>query len=306
MSRLYLITGFLGAGKTTLLKQLVRCFPGERLALIVNEFGKEGVDGALLADLGATLSEIDDGSIFCACRAEQFKNALLGVLDQRPDVVLVEASGLSDPTDVGRLMSGEPFCATQYAGAICLVDGARFHKVYETARVCKKQLAVADAVIINKLDLATPEQLAYIRREANALRPGIPVFETTFGALDPAWLSQIKPPEGAGGAPVFRDKDITLQKLTLVIDPACKRFTLEHLIGLFAEDTYRVKGFAALEEGTFQVDCVGPIVRIDPWTGEPVHPNRLTVLFGNGLPARKSIQNALGRYPGAAELDLRR
>lgn len=306
MSRLYLITGFLGSGKTTLLKQLVRCFPGERLALIVNEFGKEGVDGALLCDLGATMSEIDDGSIFCACRAEQFRTALLGVLAEEPDVVLVEASGLSDPTDVGRLMSSAPFSAVEYAGALCLVDGARFHKVYETARVCKKQLAVADAIVINKLDLASPEQIDSIRREARALRPGIPVFETTFGKVDPTWLQQIRAPEEEGGTPVFRDKDITLQKLTLVLSPACKRFALEHFIALFAEDTYRVKGFAALEEGNFQVDCVGPIVRVAPWAGEPAHPNRLTVLFGNGLPARKSIQNALGRYPGAAELELRR
>ena len=53
MSRLYLVTGFLGAGKTTFLKRFLRLFAGQKIQLIVNEFGKEGVDGALLADLGA-------------------------------------------------------------------------------------------------------------------------------------------------------------------------------------------------------------------------------------------------------------
>lgn len=161
LSRLYLVTGFLGAGKTTFLKNLVRCFPGQRLALIINEFGREGVDGALLSDLGVTLAEIDNGSIFCACRLEQFEDTLRDTLDQEPDVILVEASGLSDPTSVGRILGQrEKFAGLTYAGAICLVDAARFHKVYATARVCKLQLAVADLILINKTDLATTEQVA--------------------------------------------------------------------------------------------------------------------------------------------------
>ena len=61
MSRLYLITGFLGAGKTTFLKSFIRLFEGQRIQLIVNEFGREGVDGALLAELGAYLKEIAGG-----------------------------------------------------------------------------------------------------------------------------------------------------------------------------------------------------------------------------------------------------
>ena len=64
MIKLYLITGFLGAGKTTFLKKFVTLFQGQKLALIVNEFGKEGVDGALLSTLGIALSEINNGSIF--------------------------------------------------------------------------------------------------------------------------------------------------------------------------------------------------------------------------------------------------
>ena len=91
--KLYLITGFLGAGKTTFMKELIRCFPGMKPALIVNEFGRAGVDGALLRELGAALREVNNGSIFCACRAEQFREALDEIVKQCPDVILVEASG---------------------------------------------------------------------------------------------------------------------------------------------------------------------------------------------------------------------
>ena len=105
MSRLYLITGFLGAGKTTFLKNFIRLFSGQRIQLIVNEFGKEGVDGALLSDLGAYLREISGGSVFCACRMDQFEKVLRDSAAEKPDVILVEASGLSDPTGVRRLFS---------------------------------------------------------------------------------------------------------------------------------------------------------------------------------------------------------
>ena len=76
MSRLYLITGFLGAGKTTFLKQFMKQFSSERMHIIVNEFGKEGIDGELLSELGIALDEINNGSIFCSCRLDKFKNVL--------------------------------------------------------------------------------------------------------------------------------------------------------------------------------------------------------------------------------------
>ena len=68
MTELYLITGFLGAGKTTFLKNFIRMFDGRRLHLIINEFGREGVDGTLLREVGAAMDEINNGSIFCTCR----------------------------------------------------------------------------------------------------------------------------------------------------------------------------------------------------------------------------------------------
>lgn len=296
MARLYLITGFLGAGKTTFLREFLSCFPRQKIALVINEFGKEGVDGALLASLSLELSEIDNGSIFCACRAEQFRQTLVATLANQPDVIVVEASGLSDPTDIKTLMAQPEFAGVQYYGAICLVDAFRFHKVYAMARVCKKQLAVADAVIINKIDLATPEQLEEIRREIAALRPGIPVLETSFGRISPEWLSTLTAPALRPGTVLPRVKDITLQKRTLVLPEEVPIETLRHFLGMFCEDTYRVKGFVRCEGKTWLVDCVGPAVGIVPWDGPAPHLGHLTVLFGNGLPALGSIQKAIDWY----------
>ena len=122
MSKLYLITGFLGAGKTTFLKRFLDLFAGQKIQLIINEFGQEGVDGTLLSGLGAYLQEISGGSVFCSCRLDQFESVLRSSVDLHPDVILVEASGLSDPTGVRRL-SDRPFPAHRLSG--CGLFGRR-------------------------------------------------------------------------------------------------------------------------------------------------------------------------------------
>ena len=193
MTKLYLITGFLGAGKTTFLHQFVRLFPDRRTAIVVNEFGKQGVDGTLLEDLNIKMEEINNGSIFCACKIEQFEDALLRLQQENFDAIFVEASGLSDPTAVGTILrQRDKFPDLEYAGAICLVDGARFMTVYKTARVCRMQLAISDMIIINKCDIASREQLDEINTIVRAQKPNRPTFETTFGRIRPEWLTAME------------------------------------------------------------------------------------------------------------------
>ena len=295
MTKLYLITGFLGAGKTTFLQKFVRLFPDQKIALIINEFGKSGVDGALLQDLQIALTEIDNGSIFCACKLEQFEDALLSILEQKPDLIFVEASGLSDPTAVKSILGRDVYREMEYAGAICLVDGVRFHKVYETARVCRMQLAISDMILINKADKATREQMDAITTIVKAQKPGRPVHETQFGHFEREWLEELENPS-ADDEHKIHTKDITLQKLALT----AKGFDLKNLnsfLKMFAEDTYRIKGFVSLPEGVFLVSCVGPMVEISPFRGETPELNTLAVLYGNGLPAKKSIREAISWFP---------
>lgn len=297
MTKLYLVTGFLGAGKTTFLHQFVRLFPDKRLALVVNEFGREGVDGALLSDLGITLTEIDNGSIFCACKLEQFEEALIALLEQAPDLIFVEASGLSDPTSVRSILGQrDKFAQVEYAGAICLVDAARFQKVYQTARVCRMQLAISDLVLINKADLGTPEQIEAIRTAVLAQKPNRPVHETTFGQMKAEWLEEMERPAPAEGPLEIHTRDITLQRLNLAVEGFDLK-SLTSFLKMFAEDTYRIKGLVRLPEGVYLADCVGPLVEVRPFEGDAPVQNNLAVLFGNGLPAKKSIKEAISWFP---------
>lgn len=295
MTRLYLITGFLGAGKTTFLHSFVRLFPDQKIALVINEFGKNGVDGALLQDLEIALTEIDNGSIFCACKLEQFEDALISILEQKPDLIFVEASGLSDPTAIRSILRREAYSELEYAGAICLVDAVRFHKVYQTARVCRMQLAISDMVLINKADLADTAQIDAIMEIVKGQKPERPVFVTRFGRFEREWLETMDRPAEAG-AQEIHTRDITLQKLTLCVGGFDEK-SLTAFLKMFAEDTYRIKGFVSLPEGIFLVSCVGPIVELQPFDGDAPELNRLAVLYGNGLPAKKSIREAVSWFP---------
>ena len=300
MTKLYLITGFLGAGKTTFLSQFSGLFPDRKIALVINEFGAVGVDGTLLRKLDATLTEINNGSIFCACRIEQFESAIQRIMEEnRPDLIFVEASGLADPAEVRRIFRPGAFPALEYAGAICLTDAVRFHKVYQTARVCRMQLAISDLVLINKTDAAAREQIDAITSVARAQKPARPVHETTYGRFDLAWLSEMEQAQTPGDPSALPEghlQDINLQKLTLSVS-GFTRQSLESFLRMFAEDTYRIKGFVDSEETMWFVDCVGPLVEIHPFSGNPSEAGQLTVLFGHGLPAKKRIREAIACFP---------
>ena len=302
MSKLYLITGFLGAGKTTFLKNFIRLFDGKRMHIIVNEYGKEGIDGQLLKELGTVLDEINNGSIFCSCRLDKFEEVLQKALSAAPDVIIIEASGLSNPTNVRKIMAQEEkFPGLEYMGSICLLDAKRFHKVYQTATVVKKQIGISDIILINKTDLAAPEELEQIRRTVREHRPDIPVYETCFGEIQDTWLEEMKKPPLASEKPEIQTKDITLRSYILKISETFTVYELDKFVEMFLEDTYRVKGFVRLENRTWYLDCVGNLFSIKPYEKEIHGENEIVVLAGNGLPAAKSIKEAIKWYPGKVE-----
>lgn len=296
MCELILITGFLGAGKTTLLTALLRHYAGRRVHLIVNEFGQAGVDGALLEGQGASLREIVNGSIFCACRLDQFEAALTEAQALAPELLLVEASGLSDPTAIRTLLEqGGLWPAIHYRGCIALADATRLHKVIDTARVCHRQLSVADLILLTKTDLATPQQTAAALELLAERYPGVPLLPAVRGAVPPEALDSLCAQRPAFAA--SHTRDLTLQKCCLRVSPAMGAEELKAFLRLFAEDTHRIKGLVRLREGAYQVDCVGAYIRLLPYAG-PHADSRLTVLAGEGMPLRRSLKQALGWYEG--------
>lgn len=298
VSRLYLITGFLGAGKTTFLRRFLPLFSGEKIRLIINEFGMEGIDGVLLKNLQAMLQEISGGSVFCSCRLDQFENALRQCGED--ETILVEASGLSDPTGVRRLFAQtERFPHIQYMGGICLVDAVRFPKVYATARTCVRQLAASDVVVLNKIDRATPEQLEATRELIRGQRPEIPVIETAFGQIPDNFLEILSSAQGGDRGKLPLISDLTSKRITLRISDQITAYDLEMFIRMFAEESYRVKGFVQTRDaGLVLADCVGNVVSVSPAKQEP-EPEKvglLTILAGGKAPILTAVKKACSWY----------
>ncbi len=157
-----LFAGFLGAGKTTLLKRLLPMLTkGRKVALLVNDFGQLSLDGALLKRCNVPTLEIAGGSIFCVCKQANLVAQLSDIANNIvPDLLLIEASGLAEPTDTAALLQST-YLRDVYAlpQVITVVDALNYPKLSPILPVLAMQVKIADILIISKIDLADTSEL---------------------------------------------------------------------------------------------------------------------------------------------------
>lgn len=189
-----LITGFLGVGKTTAIRHLLANKPeGETWAVLVNEFGEVGIDGALLRDGGARVKEVPGGCICCVAGLPMTValNQLLG--KKRPDRLLIEPTGLGHPAQILGTLKG-PFYqqVLELRAAVTLVDPRKLADPRYTDNAnFLDQLAVADVLVANKADLCTPGDWGRWEATVRAFEPPKARVEAVSqGALKPHWLDE--------------------------------------------------------------------------------------------------------------------
>jgi len=190
-----IISGFLGVGKTTAILDLLRGHPkNERWAVLVNEFGEVGIDGAALAGEGYAVKEVPGGCICCTAQT-QMRVALTRLLrEAKPQRLIIEPTGLGHPAGVIDTLRDEWLVKVlSLRATICLVDPRQFcdAKLIQ-APVYQDQLNLADVLVANKSDLASPAQLAAFDLFAEQMYPPkLHVAHTQFAKLDPAWLDWV-------------------------------------------------------------------------------------------------------------------
>lgn len=187
-----LILGFLGVGKTTAILDLLRARPeGEVWAVLVNEFGEVGIDGAMLENEGAFVREVPGGCMCCVAGLPMQIGLNQLIHKAKPDRLIIEPTGLGHPSKILETLTAEHYSDVLALGpVITLVDPRRLEeeRVLENVQF-RDQVAAADILVANKTDLATPEQLAHFERWAQALEPAKKaVFSTDHGRLRPEWL----------------------------------------------------------------------------------------------------------------------
>lgn len=180
MTPLIVIGGFLGAGKTTLLNRWLSEAQGQRIAVLVNDFGAINIDAALVAGAAGDTIALSNGCVCCSI-GDDLSAALIRVLEARPryDAIVVEASGVSDPWRIAQIALAD--AELELGGVVVLLDAAALPAQSRESRLADtlaRQLAAADLVVLNKADLASAPDLAATRDWAQAHAPGTPRLET--------------------------------------------------------------------------------------------------------------------------------
>jgi G3E family GTPase len=181
------LTGFLGAGKTTLLNRILTADHGRRVAVIVNEFGEVGIDHHLLISSDQEVVEMSNGCICCTVRGDLLRS-LFGLLDHKEkfDTLMIETTGLADPAPVVQSFFIDERIKSQYQlnGVVTVVDAKHIFQQLSNSPEAKEQIAFADMVLLNKIDLINPEDLPELEFRLRNLNGAARICQTRNSDVD--------------------------------------------------------------------------------------------------------------------------
>jgi G3E family GTPase len=200
-----ILTGFLGAGKTTLLNRILTGNHGLRVGVLVNDFGSINIDAELVVGVDGNMMSLANGCVCCQIRDDLIESVV--ALLARPETIeyiLLEASGVADPAGIFMTFS-DPSLRDRIRldSVICVVDADQVfaHPEYPPLMELKlRQVGFADMLILNKVDLAGPEQVEKVRAWLDDHFNRLRIVETNYcevpyeillgvGRFDPARAS---------------------------------------------------------------------------------------------------------------------
>lgn len=175
------ITGYLGAGKTTLLNRILSEDHGKKYAVIINEFGEEGIDNDLVVDSEEEIFEMNNGCICCTVRGDLIR--IISTLLKRDDGLdgmIIETTGLADPAPVVQTFFVDDDVKEQVAldSVVTVVDAKHCLSCLEDSHESEEQIAFADTILLNKTDLVSAEELSAVKQRITSLNRFAKVFET--------------------------------------------------------------------------------------------------------------------------------
>lgn len=311
------LAGFLGSGKTTLLNHLLHHSAGSRIGAVVNDFGAVEIDAMAVAGaLGDSTVSLGNGCLCCAVDASELDSYLERLT--RPsvgvDVVVIEASGLAEPQELVRMVLAAENPDVVYGGLVEVVDAAEFDDTRARHPEIDRHLALADLVVVNKLDRAAdgPRVLETVR----SLAGDAAVVPASYARVDPEFLFDCRPSEERIGQLSFddlpREDDGTEEhaahphsgydSLSYVSAVPLDPRRLLAFLDSRPEGLYRIKGYVDFgahdRRNRYAVHAVGRFLRFtpEPWpeagSGTGARSTQL-VLIGSGIDApalRKELQ----------------
>jgi G3E family GTPase len=188
-----LVAGFLGAGKTTVVNHVLAHADGRRVAAVVNDFGAINIDAELITGAADGVVSLSNGCICCSLESDLLRTlAALLRRDPRPELIVIETSGVADPADIVRnLMDPVIWREAPLETVLCVVDATTPIAMLDDA-LLRSQVRAADVVALSKVDLADAEARTQVRDAVRALRPAAVVVDAPHGEVP---LSLLFPPD---------------------------------------------------------------------------------------------------------------
>ena len=175
------LTGFLGAGKTTLLNRILTERHGKKYAVVVNEFGEEGIDNDLVVDADEEVFEMNNGCICCTVRGDLIR-ILSGLMKRavQLDAIIVETTGLADPAPVAQTFFVDEDVAdrTKLDAIVTVADAVHLDAQLGEHHEAEEQIAFADVVLLNKTDLIQSENLESVETRIRKINPYAKIIRT--------------------------------------------------------------------------------------------------------------------------------
>ncbi|MFJ4953621.1 CobW family GTP-binding protein [Streptomyces sp. NPDC088760] len=316
------LAGFLGSGKTTLLNHLLHRSGGSRIGAIVNDFGAIEIDAMAVAGaLGDSTVSLGNGCLCCAVDASELDLYLdrLAAPATGIDVIVIEASGLAEPQELVRMVLASEHPGIVYGGLVEVVDAAEFDDTRARHPEIDRHLALADLVVVNKLDRTDDADrvLGLVR----SLTDRAAVVPATYGRIDPEFLFDCRPSEERVGQLSFDDLHdhgaddhaghlhTGYDSLSFTADVPLEPRRLMRFLDSRPEGLYRIKGYVDFGPydplNRYAVHAVGRFLRFypEPWAPEAARLTQL-VLIGSGIDADtlgKELQGCKKDAPHADE-----
>ncbi|WP_337269322.1 CobW family GTP-binding protein [Oryzifoliimicrobium ureilyticus] len=189
-----ILTGFLGAGKSTLLNRILKDTAMRDAAIIINEFGDVGIDHLLVQSSSDSIIELSDGCLCCTVRGE-LVDTLANLMDaiqtgrsRTLSRVVVETTGLADPAPVMQAVMGNPVIANNFEldSVVTVVDAVNGISTLDHHEEARRQVAVADRLILSKKTLSTPGEVERLEARLRSLNPRAPLSDADASATGTA------------------------------------------------------------------------------------------------------------------------
>jgi G3E family GTPase len=282
------LTGYLGAGKTTLLNRILSEQHGRKYAVVINEFGELGVDNDLVVDTDEEVFEMNNGCICCTVRGDLIR--ILGGLMKRRgkfDGIIIETTGLANPAPVAQTFFVDEGvkARTRLDAIITVVDAKHLHDRLADSAEAKEQIAFADVIVLNKIDLVTSAEADAVEAEIRRINATARILRATKSNVPIADLLD----QGAFDlnrvlehTPDFLDTDEHSHNDEIAsmsfeakrpIDPEKFNAWIGELLASKGQDLLRTKGILSYEgeDRRFAFQAVHMIADgdfIGPWKGE--------------------------------------